>query len=1422
MALRKQTHNPCIKINKLYSAGWLANGAGFPILSQPAGQFGYINAGPTQVTGNQVNHSSCALGQCNLVYTRMGAHAVGFDIGSRNSFVSTLSRYGLHMVSNQFGRRKIPTCLAFTTEGRLAGTLAKMQLACEAKNVLRNFTTLLGKPHGLVQMSDLSMLYDLETMPSGRIGFKVTFANRPWTFVPEQLLAMQLMVLKRMTERYTGTELQNVVLSIPVYYTKSQQQAVRDAMSIAGLKCEKLLPDTTAIALTYAYYARNEIARSSSPIYVAFVSVGYSNTQVSICAFQKHSLEILSTAYDPDLGGKHFDCAVYEVLTNQFKKQHVSEVHCFSYQPTNAQVPNNTAVVRGLLDASETVVKRMNMGAETVTVTADSLSNEYNFCGEIKREKFEAAMCSPLFRYPFKIVESGVRKTPEHTNINPLTQKQLEEFRLVESRQCDAKDSKVTGSSYGGTRNLDLRALRCYRSIHPQIRYNSRIDRLQVCTRFNRSVTPSNHSRCCIWNALESHTFLDVRGYVLTNQLKCDLDVDIVRRAMVVLDLRQNPKNLTVGDFSAIYPSKLASLCPFMEISSLTAPDCELTNMKALLAHLISQLHERVKQPTPRGSISPVSLERLVSIDTWVKRMGKCGSVHDYLEHIKSLRKLCERIKTTAKSSPGKSSNGAIGEREQKRNQCLLSSKKCLKTCKRSSYCAVLRSMPLLLSQTKPHSDTFDADRDTLQQNRIKDDTNRTDKLMNAIRVVQLIEPVLRVLKHTTFDQNQKPQIAHQRAVKVRPHSQETSGVWSSTTSTRDIVASSPTGNVSATGPRGTAGLSACCSVTTTQDDSRSRVEQSTPAQKTPTESAVGSLPFVRTSKVDESKTAQMNQANTNPAVSVTSMVAFFESSNQLRAPALSSPTVGLPIEDKFRRMYKPTTTLAGNLVDSGSCFVRTVVIYSVCQPFIIDFTCRMISELKLISIVANDLSKEAESAKFGSLKKMPTTESACRSEGSTKRHFGAVKFKVLPVVQISNQVSRNDSSTTDIARASVTPPMTLRSSSAGTASISSAEIFRNEPVLPKPPEPDNLSATLLSGPEFMDVLKTSSPTLLDMPNGYGHSENELLLETVVFSHSHALTLSHSLVRNMAGVFPSLRIPSNAVEPLISAASLSNVAKTEVVSKITTRDSPKKWDGDHSFNGKIAAQSPFTTMPRVDLKPITETETLSRTFTAVDDDRSARPPAVVQEPVSSTVSLPSDRIYKHLPKSTQLNSQQAANIRQGFLATTDRPWIGKCSSMYSFPAKPQATKNETVAPTVQKTNATGVNNRQINGPRVTVLCEYGLLCLKVTISSNFEIPSPDTCTFCAFQFASLPPPPEILGSPASLLTSGSRDAPTNSHTRSGAINEIRHFTYRPVRTILDPEMTILDQPFVRQRIRTNCGWEVFTTQTAVYNCNYKH
>ncbi|KAG5446532.1 Heat shock 70 kDa protein 4 [Clonorchis sinensis] len=565
MALRKQTHNPCIKINRLYSAGWLANGAGFPILSQPAGQFGYINAGPTQVTGNQVNHSSCALGQCNvgllckriynlsftsqsaitpfrclaamppeectragilpgcsslvmesqetevgfkaqtfrpLVYTRMGAHAVGFDIGSRNSFVSTLSRYGLHMVSNQFGRRKIPTCLAFTTEGRLAGTLAKMQLACEAKNVLRNFTTLLGKPHGLVQTSDLSMLYDLETMPSGRIGFKVTFANRPWTFVPEQLLAMQLMVLKRMTERYTGTELQNVVLSIPVYYTKSQQQAVRDAMSIAGLKCEKLLPDTTAshhlVALTYAYYARNEIARSSSPIYVAFVSVGYSNTQVSICAFQKHSLEILSTAYDPDLGGKHFDCAVYEVLTNQFKKQHVSEVHCFSYQPTNAQVPNNTAVVRGLLDASETVVKRMNMGAETVTVTADSLSNEYNFCGEIKREKFErfesvikkclqqctqvqlesicsvemvggcsrmpalraivaklfntppcmtldvdeavakgcaiqAAMCSPLFRYPFKIVESGVRKTPEHTNINPLTQKQLEEFRLVES-----------------------------------------------------------------------------------------------------------------------------------------------------------------------------------------------------------------------------------------------------------------------------------------------------------------------------------------------------------------------------------------------------------------------------------------------------------------------------------------------------------------------------------------------------------------------------------------------------------------------------------------------------------------------------------------------------------------------------------------------------------------------------------------------------------------------------------------------------------------------------------------------------------------------------------------------------------------------------------------------------------------------------
>ncbi|OON15682.1 DnaK family protein, partial [Opisthorchis viverrini] len=467
----------------------------YPNQQDNLGTSAWVNHRSQAINSNTfLAHSRCAALLSDVICTRMGAYAVGFDIGSRNSFVSTLSRYGVHMVSNEFGRRKIPTCLAFTNQGRLAGTLAKMQPASEAKNVLRNFTTLLGKPHGLVQTSALSVPYDLETTPSGRVGVKVTFANKIWKFVPEQLLAMQLMVLKRMTERYTGIELQNVVLSIPVYYTKSQQQAVRDALSIAGLKCEKLLPDTTAshhlVALTYAYYARNEIARSTSPVYVAFVSVGYSNTQVSICAFQKHSLEILSTAYDPELGGRHFDCAMYEVLTNQSKNQHVS---------------NNTAAVRELMIACESVVKRMNMGAETVTVTADSLSNEYNFCGQIKREKFEstccrlmerfesvikkclqqctqvqpesicsvemvggcsrmpalraivakifntppcttldvdeavakgcaiqAAMCSPLFRYPFKIVESGVRKTPEHMSINPLTQKQLDEFRSVE------------------------------------------------------------------------------------------------------------------------------------------------------------------------------------------------------------------------------------------------------------------------------------------------------------------------------------------------------------------------------------------------------------------------------------------------------------------------------------------------------------------------------------------------------------------------------------------------------------------------------------------------------------------------------------------------------------------------------------------------------------------------------------------------------------------------------------------------------------------------------------------------------------------------------------------------------------------------------------------------------------------------------
>lgn len=57
-----------------------------------------------------------------------------------------------------------------------------------------------------------------------------------------------------------------------------------DAAEIAGVKCTRLINESTAIALTYEYQKKSELSAGQQRI-VAFVDFGHSKTSISFASF---------------------------------------------------------------------------------------------------------------------------------------------------------------------------------------------------------------------------------------------------------------------------------------------------------------------------------------------------------------------------------------------------------------------------------------------------------------------------------------------------------------------------------------------------------------------------------------------------------------------------------------------------------------------------------------------------------------------------------------------------------------------------------------------------------------------------------------------------------------------------------------------------------------------------------------------------------------------------------------------------------------------------------------------------------------------------------------------------------------------------------------------------------------------------------
>lgn len=327
---------------------------------------------------------------------------VGFDVGFLNCYVAVARAGGIETVANEYSDRCTPACVSFGPRNRAIGAAAKSQIVTNCKNTVQGFKRFHGRAFSdpFVQRLKNSLVYDIAQMPTGTTGIKVMYMEEEKVFSIEQVTAMLLTKMKETAEQALKKPVADCVVSVPCYYTDAERRSVVDAAQIAGLNCLRLMNETTAVALAYGIYKQDLPAPEEKPRNVVFVDLGHSGYQTSVCAFNKGKVKVLSTACDPELGGRDFDEALVRHFCEEFGKKYKIDVKT-----------KPRALVR-LYQECEKLKRVMSANSSDLPLNIECFMNDIDVSGKLNRGQFEEMTVDLLAR-----IEAPLQRLLETTKL---------------------------------------------------------------------------------------------------------------------------------------------------------------------------------------------------------------------------------------------------------------------------------------------------------------------------------------------------------------------------------------------------------------------------------------------------------------------------------------------------------------------------------------------------------------------------------------------------------------------------------------------------------------------------------------------------------------------------------------------------------------------------------------------------------------------------------------------------------------------------------------------------------------------------------------------------------------------------------------------------------------------------------------------
>jgi heat shock protein 4 len=269
----------------------------------------------------------------------------------------------------------------------MIGDSVKFQVKRNMKNTIHFPMRFLGLNSGCQEQIDIEHKFTTTKcveFENKKLGFEVTQMGKKHHLTIEQIMAYYLTKIQKFYEE-ADISCRDVVLSVPSYFSNVERQALLDAADIAGLRCLRLINESTAIALQYGFFRKRDLDAKEERR-VAFVDFGHSKTTITIASFIQGKTKIMIHKSDRNLGGRDLDWAILEKLGGDFAAK-------FNADPRK----NPRCIIRMLETIEKT--RKMLSSVPDAPINIDYLLEEEDLIALVKREEFEGLIDGQMRRF---------------------------------------------------------------------------------------------------------------------------------------------------------------------------------------------------------------------------------------------------------------------------------------------------------------------------------------------------------------------------------------------------------------------------------------------------------------------------------------------------------------------------------------------------------------------------------------------------------------------------------------------------------------------------------------------------------------------------------------------------------------------------------------------------------------------------------------------------------------------------------------------------------------------------------------------------------------------------------------------------------------------------------------------------------------